>query len=213
MSFRGKFKTRTPSRFKKSIAKQALALAKRNKRDLKQQNEIQFTAQGGMLGITLSTTPLPVLVSDTAAVIEGTSYLNKGLELLGDIVANLSSTIQDNYRIDVILDRRPNGVAFSAANAYGNATPGTNALLSITERDRYKIIKSWRGTFNTVDGITDNRKISFNRKFKFKSELSASGVIATAANIKTNAIYVVAWTNSASNQPFMNINGVSMHTE
>ncbi len=204
---------RAPFRRRAPIKKQTTAsIAKSNRRALRQMNETQFTAIAGMTNITLTTTPSVSGINFVGPIV-GRSYMLKGIELMGDIKANLTSQIQDKWRVDVILDRRPSGTVLSPLLAYASATPQTNVLINKDQRDRYRIIRSWRGIFNTVDFISDHRDLTLFKRFKLKVFSSDDDAVVAQANIQTNALYVVAWTEAVANTPVLDLKVITKGTE
>jgi len=113
---------------------------------------------------------------------------------------DIASIQHDSWRCDLVLDRQPNGVVLDLVKVYGNATPKITALLTFNERDRYKIVRSWQGSFNESTG-TGARSFSFTQKTGLIAESSAQTF--TQALITKNAYYFVFWTESAAAPPII----------
>ena len=111
---------------------------------------------------------------------------------------DLDSPNHDSWRCDLVLDRQPNGAILSVLKVYGDLTPRITALLNFDERDRYKIVRSWQGSFSDDSG-TGARSISFKQKTGLVCE--SSGHTFTQALITKNAYYFVFWTESVINTP------------
>lgn len=116
------------------------------------------------------------------------------------ITQHPSSTVSDSWRCDLILDRQPNGVVLSPLLAYTSATPNITALIAFGQTERYKIARSWSGSFNDGTGGLTARNITFSYRTGLISEGNGS---LTQANVTKNAYYFVFWTESATNLPTM----------
>lgn len=111
-----------------------------------------------------------------------------------------ASIEHDSWRCDLVLDRQPNGVVLDLVKVYGDATPKITALLTFNERDRYKIVRSWQGSFSDDSG-TGARSFHFIQKTGLVAESSANTF--TQALITKNAYYFVFWTESAVATPII----------
>ncbi len=207
------FRFKRTNKKRKSVAQQALALARKNKKDLARSNELQYSVLTGMAGIALSVTPLIILLNKTDWVVEGNLCMFRGLEILGEITPNNSSVLQDKWRVDIIMDKRPDGTIFNPEHAYGFDAPFTNSHIDNDFKDRYRILKSWRGTFNVPKNSAVPRNLSYNRRFKTKVVSSNDDAVISQASIETNAVYLVAWTEATANTPVLDIRGNAMHSE
>ena len=114
-----------------------------------------------------------------------------------------ASTDIDSWRCDIVLDRQPNGVVLDVLKVYDDATPQITALLNFNERDRYKIVKSYTGSF-AINGNSVSRSISF----KLKTGLICESITNSFAQneIQKNAYYLVYWTESTVNVPSISYN-------
>ncbi len=201
---------------KGGIAKQALALAKKNRREIKRDNEIQYTQiDSGASGVALTTAPAIELLNRTSWTVTSNTCMFKGIEILGTIQPTPASTGQDRWRIDIVLDKRPDGVILDLADIYGSTTPKINVLVNTEERGRYRVIKTWRGTFNVITdkAVSGARNITLFKRFNMKIIIDVADSAVAQGSIQTNAVYLVAWTEATANQPVLDLSIIAKHTE
>lgn len=196
MSFRktkSYFKSNAPQQMKSSAmktAKKALKLAK------KDQTEESIEYNDTALAFTASKVPAIVFLQPPTTdgfkqiiqYIEGKIYLRK----------NLTSVITDNYRVDLVLDRAPAGIIIDPAKIYSSSTPRITAQITLSDKGRYKICKSWFGAFDTYN---TSRSINFYCRSSLKTE--ADSQTPAQASILKNAYYLIFWTEASANMPLI----------
>lgn len=64
-------------------------------------------------------------------------------------LATLITALGNNYRLDLVLDKRPNGAGYPGyGDIYANTvTYASMAYLNLANSDRFQILKTWSGTF------------------------------------------------------------------
>lgn len=126
--------------------------------------------------------------------------------ILGNIYikSNTASNAVDDWRVDIVLDRTPARLTLSLADVYGSATPKITIPINFNTRDRYKIVRSWTGSFNDQSGTTSRHiRLNFNSGLKAVSNTA----VFSQANIEKNAYYLVFWTSATSNTPIIEHDG------
>ena len=196
----GKLVQLTPGRklmFKKktktamTTAKKALRIAKANRTfEVLKYNDVN---------VSMTASAVPTVVFLQPPTCDGEKQTIQNIEARMFIRQNLASVLVDNYRVDLVLDRYPSGVALDLSKLYEDATPRITALLSYDMRDRYKIVKSYSCAFS------ENSNTSRMINFKVRSGLvcEADGQTPSQANIQKNAYYLVFWTESTANTPII----------
>ncbi len=188
-----KWKGRRPYT-KKSETKQALAIAKSNKKVLKQIVDFRYSDTGATTG-TLNATPVVLFLA-----MGGTGYNVQmvSCHVKGWIRQNLASVITDDYRMDLVLDREPNKTALTPTLYLASATPTIHRMKVFKDRQRFKILKTWSGHFN--ENVNVSRKIEgfFPLNLKVKSNTADT---FGQAQVLNNALYLVYWTTASANQP------------
>lgn len=123
-----------------------------------------------------------------------------GVRVSGFCSQDLTSTLLDDYRVDLVLDRLPDGVLLTAAKytQSSDETPLFNELIKDDMTERFKILKSWKGHFN--ENTVVHREINWYKKLNLVADSNAAGNITQASQTK-NALYFVCWTTAAANQP------------
>lgn len=126
------------------------------------------------------------VTGDTAYTREGNSMKMSYLYIEGFIQLNTST--QDITRLNVVLDKQPNGAATTYADIFdtGAGVSGCIALRNPATVDRYKVLKQ---IFITLDNNGNQMK-----KFKCWIKLGQhtkynNGNAGTIADISTNALY------------------------
>lgn len=181
-------------RAKGSKADQALRLAKKNDKAVKGLTE--FKANNINLGATaLNATPA---VSYLEPLGNGFDTQIVSVYVKGVIKQNLTSTIIDDYRLDLVLDREPNKVAITPLLYLQSATPAVYNHKVFEDRSRYKIIKSWSGYFKKDDSVARKLDGFYSINLKAKNDTVDD---FGQTHILNNALYLVYWTTAASNQP------------
>ncbi len=189
----------------KSKVDKALSIANRNKKRL---SSVVETVSGGpdLESDAFNATPVVALL-DLAG--DGLKTRITSAQVRGTIKQNLTSVVTDDYRVDLVLDREPNGTIFSPLLCYGSATPPIGAYKALNYKKRYKILRSQFGSFNETG--TTHADINWYVKLNLLAETKTVNSW-TQANLIKNAIYLVYWTTASANQPIpaLNVRAVCM---
>ncbi len=187
---------------KRSKADQALRLAKSNKKKLKDVVEVQNSdSSTGVL--TLTAVPQVTYISSVTPV-EGFEIQLKSVNIKGFVKQDLASAIIDDYRIDLVLDRRPNKAILTPTLYLGATSPTIHAFKDFGEKARFKILNTGSGFLNGDVGENSHRLI--NRYFKLNLKMESDTATGMAqSNIIKNALYIVAWSTASANKPTSNI--------
>lgn len=185
------FKKQTTRGNKTAIntAKRALKMAKGN-RTVEALNY-------NIVGQVLSSTPSIRFIQPPST--EGGKQTIQHIEGKIWVRQDITSAIIDNYRIDLVLDRQPNGAILNLDNIYNSTTPRITVLKDFELKDRYKILKTWIGAFSLGE---TTRMIKIFERSGLKSE-SDSNSFFDQIRISKNAYYLVAWTEATANQPLL----------
>ncbi len=188
--WRSKFFSKEPT------STQALKLAK--KVDKKQKRSLEY-----ILGkTTTSTDPFNVTPVDdhlTEGIAgQGMKTRITSVIIKGTIKRNVTSTIVDDYRIDLVLDRYPTGAKATPALVYGSATPVLGAHKNMNLKTRFKILRSRAGVLD--DAGPSGIYINWYVKLNLLCETKVVGNYAIA-NLVKNSIMLFYWTTAANNQP------------
>lgn len=122
----------------------------------------------------------------------------------------------DSYRVDLIEDREPlnGGVAGGWPSIYNSAyttnTDGINAMLNPSARQRFRIVKTIKGTLNTYLTSTTGPVVTPGvRHFKWyvKTNKKQRFNVTTASNPYWGVRYfIVAWSDVTTNTPVLWLN-------
>ncbi len=141
--------------------------------------------------------------SDQIAVLNtdatGTKIFLKTLKISGVVLHTAASTITEDWRFDVILDKRPTGASATPAIVYGDASPDITALVEFDEQHRFRILKSWRGLLNKTGGPV-GRHFGGTIKLNMMQETKVDDSFVIA-NLTKNHIFIIAWTTATANVP------------
>ncbi len=181
---------------KKSKADQALTIAK--KVDKKQKRSVEY-----VLGkTTISTdafnaTPVDDHLTEGLAG-EDFKVRMTSLSIKGTIKRNTTSVLVDDYRIDVVLDKNPQGAVATALEVYGSATPVIGAHKNPLQKGRFKVLRSKFGVLDDSgpSGVSINWYIKLN--LMCVTKVSDNYAIA---NLLKNSIMLFYWTTASANQP------------
>lgn len=174
----------------KSQDRRISRIERRFKPELKYNSKVSIT-------VAFDATAL-VKMLNIVTPIEGNEVRMKGITMTGAVLATLASSLIDDYRIDIIMDKTPGKLLATALDIYGSATPSFRAQVLPAKRGRYKLLKTWRGHFNDVG--TQSREINWIKKFNFKSVSEVDSSL-TATTIIRNGLYFIYWTTASANQP------------
>ncbi len=183
----------------KSVARRALNIAKSNKAVIKAHFEMKKQDLIETADTALNATPQITMIN-IAADTEGLRITAKSLQIRFVVKQNLASAIIDDYRVDVVLDRRPNKVEITPLLYLGDATPSIEAFKAFGEKSRYKILRTWSGYLSSSEGSNSFRKVNAFIKLNLVQEAVTQDSMAQSTIIK-NAIYLVKWTTATANQP------------
>ncbi len=179
-------------------AEQALRMAKSNKKKLAAKLDLDFVNDNDATQ-ALNATPTVLLIFASMEM-SGFNLTLKSFQVRGVIKQNLASAIIDDYRVDLVLDRAPAGVAITPLLYLDSATPTITAFKSFGSKGRYRILKTWSGYLSSSEGSHSFRKVNSYIRLNFKVETKAENAY-TQANLIKNALYLVRWTTATANQP------------
>ncbi len=182
-------------RKKGTKAEQALRIAKSNQKSIRRDVEYlstDATFASAALAATPTVTHLPL------GSIAGPKGIMKSIQLRGKVLQNLASALNDDWRVDLVLDRLPNNALPTAAEIYTSATPEIYAYKSIAERSRFKILRSWKGILNESNKTFE--MLEFYGKLNLIALVEGSSFSSIASYLK-NSIVLVKWTTATANQP------------
>lgn len=188
-------------RIKKPLSKveQALRMARSNKRKLGDYLEVFSAAATVASDVALSSTPTVLLLIANMGM-SGNKTTLKSVQVRAVVKQNLTSALIDDYRVDLVIDRAPAGVAITPLLYLGDATPNITAYKDFDGKGRYKILKTWSGYLSSSEGSNSFRKINSYVRLNLKSETNQFDQYAQGNLIK-NALYLVRWTTASANQP------------
>ncbi len=183
-----------PRKKKGSKVDQALRLAKSNRKAIRReveyvQNDLVFALAA--MNATLLVTHIPV------AGPTGNKGEIKSIQLQGLVLQILASALNDEWRVDLVLDRQPNGVLPTATEIYGSATPQIYAYRDFDKRFRFKILRSFRGVFN--ESVMTSSVIDTYVKLNLITEQDSTSF--AIGNMTKNTLVLVHWTTATANQP------------
>lgn len=130
---------------------------------------------------------------------DATSFRQTILKMIARIYVeqDVNSTVIDDFRIDIVLDRAPTGLPLSIENVYNTVTPRITHDIKQNDRDRYKLVKSFTGGFGK--GGATSRAFSFKVRSGLRVECTSN--VPSQAAVQKNAYYIVYWTSSTVNTP------------
>ncbi len=106
----------------------------------------------------------------------------------------------DDWRVDLVLDREPAGVAITPLLYLGSATPVIGAFKNHLFKKRYKILRSEFGHFDEGGTGVGGHEINWYVKLNLIAESKTASSFSNA-NIQKNALYLVYWTTASANHP------------
>lgn len=116
------------------------------------------------------------------------------------ILQDLQSNRQDQWRFEIVVDRRPGGVTLDVARAYDVSTAleiATYANIDFSNRRRYKQLYTRGGIFD--DDTNTSRMFHLNVRVGLVSQ--SNGVQFDIARMNKNALYLIYWTDATTNLP------------
>ncbi len=194
---RGRRVTRVLVEKKPTIGQEALNMAKRNKRNIKEISEVVLGIAVSKVG-AFNATPNVTYVSDVPG--NGTSCKLRSIRVKGTIKRDVASLLIDDWRVDLVLDRLPGGSALTPLLYLGSATPTMGAFKNILMKKRYRILRTEFGHFDEGGNGKSAHEIDWYVKLNLIAKSKAIDDF-TQGNIIANAIYLVYWTTAVANQP------------
>lgn len=179
---------RKPSAMK--IAKKAYALSKQNI------EEVNTVTTQGATALDPNGTVAFMNVPTTSTG-DKMHYISIDYNML--LFADPTATNTTNYRVSVVLDRMPRGALPAFGDIY-NFT-GFTCLQEFENNERFKIIKSYYGTF--YDNVKTAQFISGRIKTNLVIEGEAGYGIG---DIRKNAYFLVYWTDAGTTPPTIEYN-------
>ncbi len=195
------FDQSTHSWRKASTADRALKIAKSARKAVRQTREVAISDDNAVTGTLNATTVVTHVIPSTSPSVEleGTSAILKSVRVRGFIKAG--SAVPENYRFDIVLDRRPTpGTVATAAQIYFDASSCTTPVHQnyIT---RFKVLRSYTGWVNTAS----NGGIFFDAYLKLNLRINTIGQADyTSTSQNKNAILIVHRTDATGSQPTYN---------
>ncbi len=182
----------------RSVGARALKIAKSNRRKLKSVQE--GTSVDTDTGLDVLNATALVQYFPYAGISGKHEQTIVSFEVHGIVRQNLASALIDDYRIDYILDRDPEGQDITAIELYLSATPLIDVYVDFDERKRFKVLRSFRGALSSNEGSNSFRRINFkvNLNMKAWNENEGSASIGSQSRV---AIYMIHWTTASANQP------------
>lgn len=194
MSVRHKF-----GRFRakpKSKVDQALSLAKSNKKKLGSiatiVSDIPF-----VLVTAFNATPIVTLIS---AAGDGERTRITSAVVKGTIKRDVASLLIDDWRVDLVLDREPQGTALTPLLYLATATPGIGEIRNLIFKERFKILRTESGVFGESGNGVSGHVINWYVKLSLIARTKTANNWGQA-EIQNNALYLVYWTTATANQP------------
>lgn len=193
-----KFRGAGVSAFRKPKSKvdQALSIAKSNKKKL---STVVEHSQAGTVTSTdvFNATPVVDLIPATG---DGLKTRITSASVKGTIKRNVDSNLIDDWRVDLVLDRMPEGTEVTPLVLYGSATPPIGAFKNILYKERFKILRSEMGTFDESGNGKAGHIINWYVRLNLIAKSNTANSFTQAA-IQNNAIYLIYWTTATANQP------------
>ncbi len=184
----------------KSKAAQALSLAKKNKSRIKSGLEyFSFPAPAETAFLDAQALSTTIRADLLGMVGHNDDVLVKSIQLKLNIQQNLTSSLSDTWRVDLICDTAPQfDTPPTGLMLFGDATPATYTFYDFPIVKRYRVLRSWRGVFNESSIVNEviDAYVKINRK-----TLSKSLGSFTESSITRNKYYLISWTDAGANQP------------
>lgn len=130
--------------------------------------------------------------------VEGRKILIRGINFRFDLRQNLSSTIGDDYRVMLLLDKNVENTKPTLLQLFGSATPSINIHLEEDKFSRIKVLREWVGIFEQQTSVA--KVVNARIKMNMTMESNTTDTFTQAALMK-GALYVLVWTTATSNQP------------
>ncbi len=183
---------------KTSVGQQALNLAKRNKRKLAAAVEV-VNGDNTTATDVFNATPIVDYIGQLNGIADFKARI-RSVRVKGTIKRDVASALIDDWRVDLVLDRLPDGAEVTPLELYGDATPAIGAFKNPNFKSRFRILRSEFGAFDESGNGNASHMIDWYVKLNIMSETIATGSWAIASVLK-NAIFLVYWTTATANQP------------
>ncbi len=175
---------------KGSEGKQALAMAKSNKKKLAYSVEAVSTDTE----VTTISNATPVVMYFTPSG-EGYKCKLTSCRLKG-IIPHATTGI--DWRVDVVLDRDPDGAAITPLLLYGDATPVITTFKNSNLKSRFKILRTEFGE-SAIGAVQPATVFDWYIPLGLIAETKVVNNFQQA-NIQKNAVYLVYWTTAGADQ-------------
>ncbi len=187
------------SRFKKgrkpkTKVDQALSIAKSNRKEIRKAREVDGNILGGTATAMVNTGT--VIYEQPVGADQGFTIATSSIRVKAMVYQDVASAITDFWRVDLVLDKIPNGANATLLDMYSSATPQVVALKNFTLKGRFKILRSMMGAFNESGVLAQS--LDWYVKLNYKTVSSVKGAYGIA-NITRNALFLVFWTTAGAN--------------
>lgn len=185
---------------KVSTANKALKIAKQNKKQLRGVVEHRG-ALNSLVTTPFNATPIVKYIAPEG---DGFVTLCKSVQVKGTIKQDPVSTVVDDYRIDLVLDREPNKTEITPLLFYGDATPDIGHFKNIIYNKRFKVLRTYTSGFDEANQGRSIDAINWYVRLNLVIESATLNSFVNTSVIK-NAVYLIYWTSSTTNQPIPRI--------
>ncbi len=158
--------------------------------------------EGSLVSQAMTGTATPDITFLGPVVGEDMKAKVKSVSVRGTINQNVASAVTDNWRVDLVLDKVPDGANVTPLELYGDATPRISAFKNFLYRSRFKILRSVFGDFNEQGPLS--AVINWYVKLNNTQETTSSGSFGVA-NLLKNALFLVIWTEATANFPIIDL--------
>jgi len=185
-------------RKKRSKLDKAYANSERNKKVLYDCLEVQM-ATASTISTALDTTPALTYLAPAGT---GLKTRLTSVQLRGTIKKNVSSTANDGYRIDIVVDRHPDKSVLTSLLYYGTDTPKIGQYKNFNLKKRYKVLRTYAG----VLGVDDQQGLYIDTYIKLNL-INETAIANTWTNLNQmrNAVYVIYYTDVSNNHPIIEL--------
>ncbi len=164
--------------------------------------EINTQRNGASLSTTISiTTPSILAQGDLKTQRGGNKVRFKSIHRKGFFSLHASATTS-MVRLMIVLDKQCNGAVFSIADLLEDSTVGDSIVSprDVDNMNRFVVLSD--KTYKLADG-GGNQLIQFNIYKRINLPIRYDGTGATVANMTSNALYLVSFSNEATNTPII----------
>lgn len=151
---------------------------------------------------TLSTTPIIFLMNGCA---QGTDYTNRegrsiklvNYAMRAQVLINPASTANQFVRVLIGVYKQPNGVAPTALQLFGSATPPINGFFNLDYRNAFTVLYDKTKKL-TIDW--DTQLIKSFKKFQMHTIFN-SGNTGGWGDVQTNGLFMCMYSDQTANLP------------